>query len=106
MSKTLKYTNITEEAYLEASDELEQYGDDFEYEITDKQALEAVSYYVFLDYFSKDSDISGFCSRSNSVKEGIKKFIDDFDLLDTLFEAYEEEVKEYFEEDAYYDRWY
>lgn len=57
-------------------------------------------YLVFEDYFSKNDEISGYVGRTVSVKDGIKNFIKDYDLLDILVECYEDSLKEVFEQEA------
>lgn len=90
MSKKFKYTNINESGYLANSDEYEEYGDEFEYEVDNKRIVEALAYLINCDYFE------------NTIKEErLKTFIEELDLVDVLEECYEEDLKDYFEEDAF-----
>lgn len=103
MSKTFTYTKITEKVYLEGTDEYEEFGEDFEYEVDDEQLLDAVVDLVFDDYFRKTElvDISNY---GYEVRKGIRKFIeDDYDLFEKLVEDYEDRLKDYFEEEAMED---
>lgn len=105
MSKTFTYTKITGRTYCGYSDEYEYDGVEFDYEVDKDQLLDEVVNLVFDDYFSKNEDISGFVGRTVSIKEGIRKFIEDYDLLDALVDDYEDWLKEIFEDEAmeYYE---
>ena len=104
MSKTFTYTKIVKECYLENSDEFEYEGIDFDYEIEDSDLIDAVSFLVYQDYFNS-GELSCEVRYVDKVNKGIRQFIEDNDLLEELVERYEDELKEYFEEDAmnYYD---
>lgn len=100
MNKTFTYTKIDKVVYDEERDDYEEYGVEFEYEVDNTQLLDEVVDLVFDDYFSKNDDISGYVGRTVSVKDGIKKFIKDYDLLDKLVDDYEDILKEIFEQEA------
>lgn len=88
MSKTFTYEIITECGYIENSDEYDYWGEEFEYEV-DYQDLEdaIVDIIAQAGYFDGD-------------KKEIKKFLNDFDLYDSLADILEDELHEYFEEEA------
>ena len=87
MSKTFTYERITECGYLSSSDEYEYYGDEFEYEVSGHEISEAIADIIADDYFGGN-------------KKAVRNFISDFDLYDILEEALEEQLKDYFEEEA------
>ena len=96
MSKKFTYTKITEVG--EVCGSLEEYGEEFEYEVSDNQLLEALVDIIWADYFRLvDSDI-------RFLKETIKKFIINEDLFETLVDRNEEYLQDYFEDDAF--EWY
>lgn len=94
MSKKFTYTKITGHYYCQHSDDWEQDGIDFDYEVQDKDLLPEVVKLVFNDYFG---DI-GF--KEGDIKEGLAKMIEEQDLLDQLADNYEDTLKEIFQDDA------
>lgn len=99
MSKTFRYFKKTGEI---RDRDCEWDGDEgywFEYEVEDDELLEAVVDLVYEDYFMK-TELADRCDYAVAVKSGLKKFIEDNDNLDELVEDYEEELKDYFEEEA------
>lgn len=87
--RTFTYTKITGHYYCQYSDEWEEDGVDFDYDVDDDRLMEAVVHILFRDYFS-ETDV-----------EYLKDFILDNDLLDKLVDNYYEEIKEYFREEAF-----
>ena len=94
MSKKFTYTKIT--GVGEVCGSLEEYGEDFEYEVEDYKLLEAVADFVLKDFFYNVE-----CEEEKVLKYSISKFIKDNDLLDNLVDNYEEDLKYYFEDDAF-----
>ena len=92
MSKTFTYTKITEVGEVHGS--LEEYGEEFEYEVDDLELKNVIVDLIWQDSFSKFSEQSG-------IKNAIKNFIDENDLLDTFVDQYEDCLKEYFREEAF-----
>lgn len=87
--KTFKYTKIIDRVYLKGSDEYEEVGADFDYEVNDDKLLGAVvELLIKEDRFSKGEE------------NNLHNFIKEFDLLITLVEQYEEELKDMFEVEA------
>ncbi len=73
-------------------------GENYEYDASRNEILEALADIVFDEYFKGDH-VAGF----GTIQKRLKALIDDYDLLDEMFENYEEEVKDYFEDEAYYE---
>ena len=101
MSKILKYEKGYASAYIEQSDEIEEYAEIVEYEVDDEQLLEALVEAVFEDYFRTNSDIYGYVSRTLSVKKGIRDFINDYGLIDELYDNYEDYIRDYFKGEVF-----
>ena len=100
MSKTLKYTKITSSMYLEGTDEVEEFGEDFEYEVDDKDLIEAFAHIIYDCHFN-GKEMKEYQSFYSQALQGLKSFLEDNDyLLDDLFERYEEEILEYFKDEA------
>lgn len=102
MQKTLIYTRPTEECYLDYSDEYEIYGEEFEYTVYEDDLLRAVVDLVFRDNFT-NTPLYGNADYGFYAREGIKEFIITCGLLEELVDYYDDEFKEYFEDDAMYD---
>lgn len=94
MSKTFKYTKITKIC----GDE--QFGEEFEYEVSEEELLEAVACLVFENYF-KNTELCLRCDYVGDVRKALKRFINDNDNLEDLVEDYEDELKEMFEDEAF-----
>lgn len=88
MSKKFTYEIITECGYIENSDEYDYWGDEFEYEVDYRDVEDAIVDIVASGYFNGD-------------KKEIKEFLDDYDLYDYLAETLEDELHDYFEEEAF-----
>lgn len=92
MSKVFTYSKIIGRVYLEGTDEYEEYDEEFEYEVDDDELLDAVADIVLGVYFN-GCDVA--------IKEGLKAFIEDNGNLAELVEAYEYELKDMFEKEAF-----
>lgn len=101
MSKTFIYTKITNSYYSPYTDSNECDGEDFEYEVSSDKLLKAVSELLFYDYFSDDKGVCASKELTEQVKRKLKDLVDENDLLDGFVETYENELKEYFEEEAF-----
>lgn len=89
MSKIFTYGKIKNQVNLVDSDEFEDYADEFEYEVEDEDLLNAIIELVNSYYFN------------NRIKgKDLKNFLRDLDVLDELFDMFEDELKDYFEERA------
>ena len=86
-------------------DETVEETEEFEYEVDDEELLDAVTDFIYDDYFSK-TNIADNCEYVFAVKKGIKKLINDYDNLDEYVEEYDSELKDYFEAEAkeYYEQ--
>lgn len=98
--KTFTYTNITEEVYIECSDEYEYYGDDFAYDADDDEMIPLVARYLYEDYYADIPNVNFKTMYNNLVK-----MIEDLDLIDKLSDDYYDRLKEDLEDkakDSYY----
>lgn len=108
--KTFTYVATTKTVYLEGTDEYEDFGEEFEYDVSYDDIKEALSELIYADYFSEfeeskfEFNKSLFLSRTTS---GLKRFIEDYCDIDDLIDEYYDGLKDYFERDAldsYYNR--
>lgn len=99
MSKVFTYERTIESGLLEDSDELEEFVEEFEYEVDEENLLDAVIELVYEDYFCK-SKLSNNIEYRSSVKQGLRRFIEYLGNLDDLVEEYESDLKDIFEQEA------
>ena len=64
------------------------WGNEFEYEVDYRDLEDAIVDIIASSYLNGD-------------KKKIKEFLDDFDLYDVLTEVLEDELRDYFEEEAF-----
>lgn len=101
MGKILTYTNITKSCYIESSDELEYFGDDFDYEVSYDKLYNALTEIIYDDYFTQLKKLGASDDVIKSVKSSLRSLVSDLDCTDGVFDNYEDALKEYFEEDAF-----
>lgn len=94
MSKKFRYTKFTGHYFCKYSDEWEEDGVEFDYEVDNDELLPEIVELIFKDYFS-DEDYS-----EKSVKEKIEEIITNSDLVDWFADLYEEELKDIFKKEA------
>lgn len=99
MEKTFNYFKKTGEIFDRDGEWDGDEGYDFEYTVDEEDLLDAVSELLYDDFFTKTTMTDG-SSYFRCVSKGLKKLISDFGLLDMFADAYEEDLKEYFEEEA------
>jgi hypothetical protein len=104
MSKTFTYTKVTGHYYCQYSDDWEQDGVDFTYNVSDEKLLHKIVELIFEDYFGENDFIKQNKSQHKAIKENLKKMVQDNDLINHFVECYEETLKESFEEEAI--EWY
>lgn len=93
-----KYTKIKDQIYLEDTDEIEEYGEEFEYIPSYYDLISAVVDCIFDEYFESGDEKD---EKFEIVqKDFILRLIEDFDLLDEIVEYYEDELKEHFKDEA------
>ena len=92
--KTFTYTKIT------SSHGDEEYGYEFEFEADSDALLDAVVDIVYRAYFSDCLWGVNNYNFKRFISE-LKRFINNTDILDALVEYYEDELKEYFKEEAF-----
>ena len=100
MSKTFTYTKITGRYYLDYTDEWEEDGVDFEYEVDDDELLPEIVDLVFDDYFGDDKVVCDSEERTKDVKKRLKRLIEESDLIDIFADQYEDTLKEIFQDEA------
>lgn len=100
MSKTFRYTKFTKYHYCEFSDEWEEDGVEFDYEVEDKKLLPIIVNLVFEDYFESDAVYCDNKDVVKAIKENLKRFIEESDLIGVLADQYEDNLKEIFQEEA------
>lgn len=88
--KKFTYTKITGHYYCQYSDEWEEDGIEFDYEVEDDRLLDVVVDLLYYEQF-----------EGKVTKEELRNFIEEFDLLDKIADGYESELKEMFEKEAF-----
>lgn len=99
MSKTFRYTKFTGHYYCQYSDEWEEDGVEFDYEVDDDDLLRELVGLTFEEYFDK-KEIRDNKETEKAVKESLKRFIDEHEIIDILADCYEDELKEIFRDEA------
>lgn len=88
--KKFTYTKITGHYYCPYSDEWEEDGIEFNYDVEDDKLLDVVVDLLYYERF-----------EGKVTKEELKDFIEEFDLLDKIADGYEDELKDIFEKEAF-----
>lgn len=99
---TFTYKTNTKVAYLDGSDEYEEYSDEFEYEPDYEDLYDALADIIFCEYFANNRLADRIDYRS-AVTKSILYFILSFedDAFDQLLEQNYDELKDYFQDEAY-----
>ena len=100
MSKIFTYTKFTKHHYCDFSDEWEEDGVEFDYEVENKDLLPIIVDLLFEDYFAKDRIICSTEKKKVAVKEKLKKILDENDLVEVFADQYEDTLKEIFCDNA------
>lgn len=100
MSKKFTYTKFTKYCYCGYSDEWEEDGIEFDYEVEDKDLLPVIVDLLFEDYFGKNELYCNNKEIVKSLKENLTKMIKESDLIETFADQYEDELKEIFKKEA------
>ena len=87
--KTFTYTKITGHYYCQYSDEWEEDGIEFDYEVEEYDLADAIVQLLQEDGYFEDVEI-----------DDLKEFILNFGLVDKLADEYESELKEMFKQEA------
>ena len=102
MSKTFTYSRQCGPSYYSEQTDEEFYDtEDFEYEVDSSSIREALSEIITDDYFSKIPAVKNNKELKSEIEKAVASFIGDNDLEDDLADAYEDELKEHFEEEAF-----
>lgn len=102
MSKTFTYSRqCGPSSYSEYTDEEFYDEEDFEYEVSAEEIRDALTDLIFDDYFAKVPDLKENKDAIAETKKAIRNLIWDNDFEDDLSDAYEDELKDYFQEDAF-----
>lgn len=96
----ITYTKIKEEGYLSYTDEWEMYGDDFDYEPDWEDEVNALANLIYDSYFS-NLQFDG--SQKLKIVNAIEDFVRDSgrETIKELEEAYYDDLKEWFEDEAF-----
>lgn len=101
MGKTFTYTRqCGPSRYSAQTDEEFCDEEDFEFEVSNEDIREALSELIFDNYFCNVPGLKDNKEMVLKIKAGIKSFIWDNDFEDDLSDSYEDELKEYFAEQA------
>lgn len=100
MSKTFNYTKFTKHHYCDFSDEWEEDGVEFDYEVENKDLLPAIVDLLVDDYFMDDNGVMHNEELRKAVKEKLSKLIEENDLVEQLADQYEDTLKEIFQDEA------
>ena len=92
--------NIVGRFYVTNVVEEEEVSDDFEYEVDSIDLRNALSEIIFNEYFKKFKDLNSY---KKLILNAISRFIFDREIEEELIEQYEDELKDYFEEEAMND---
>lgn len=95
----LTYTKITSMGYLDGTDEIDEYGEDFEFEPTDEEVTKALAQIMFNYYFG-DTYNKGTKKR---IIKSLENMLNDvysmgFGELET---TYYDDLHQWFEKDAF-----
>ena len=99
MGKEFTYEKVISVRHDYDLDETVEGTEEFTYEADWKDVHNAIIDIVYGNNFRKM--LATTHSEKNVIKSCIKEFIEDHDLYDILEENLEEELKEYFEEEAF-----
>jgi hypothetical protein len=100
MSKTFTYTKITGHYFCQHSDDWEEDGIDFDYEVKDKDLLSVIVDLMFDAYFSDDKLAMKDKEFEKSLKQKLSTLIEENDMIGMLADNYEDELKEAFYNEA------
>lgn len=100
MSRTFTYNRTTSQYWDYENDEEYSSGEDFDYEVEDEEISEALTEILYQDYFC-DKGVDWGDTLKPLLKRSISELIYYTDILEELADYYEEQLKEYFEYDAF-----
>lgn len=95
MSKTFKYTKFAKYHYCEHSQEWEEDGVEFDYEVEDEKLLPTVIDLLCADYAYKQSE-----EFESILKVTLERMIIEKNMLGLLCDNYETQLKDIFEREA------
>lgn len=102
MGKTFTYSRqCGPSSYSEYTDEEFYDEEEFEYEVSAEDIRDALADLIFDDYFAKVPGLKENKDAVAETKKAIRNLIWDNDFEDDLSDAYEDELKDYFQEDAF-----
>ena len=91
MSKKFTYTKITGHYYCQHSEEWEEDGVEFDYEVPNYELIKEIMPLVMKEYFE----------GQEQVEDMVREFIVSNDLVDFFAERYEDELHEIFQDEAF-----
>ena len=104
MSKTFRYTKqVGRSYYSEQTDEEFCDEEDFEYSVSSDRIQSALADIISSTYFLNNPILKETKEIKNAVIKSVKEFIEDCDLEDALEYYFEDDLRDYFEEEAMED---
>lgn len=105
MSKTFTYTKFTGHYYCQYSDEWEQDGIEFQYEVPTSHLLDALVDILYDQYFGDEELVSKNKEFEKLLREKLKMLIEEQDMIDLLVDGHEDYLYEIFRDEAldYYE---
>ena len=104
MSKKFTYTKTTGHYFCQYSDEWEEDGVEFDYEVEDKDLLPVLADLIYDAYFGDCKSLSLDEDFKDNMKKKLLLLIEENDMISFLAENYEDALKEVFYEQAM--EWY
>ena len=101
MGKVFNYIRTGETYFDAVTDEYVEQGIDFQYEVSWADVKDALVNIIFNRFFRPLPEMMDKKENIKNCKGAIIKFISDTDIEETLVETMEEDLKEYFEPDAF-----
>ena len=100
MPREFTYHETTNIVYNAERDENETFGYDFTHEVNNEEIKSALEDIIYDRYFSKfNTELSA--NFIDKVSSGIRAMLKDCDDIDKIADFFEDELKDYFEEEAH-----
>lgn len=101
MGKVFNYVASGRTFFDSGSDEVVTEGIDFQYEVSWQECREALVNIIFRGYFKDLPMMMDKKEHVKACKKAIEKWISDYGIEEELLDAMEEDLKEYFEDEAF-----
>ena len=100
MGKTFTYSYPTRICYSEQIDEFCEDMDSFDYEVSDEEIRHALAVMMYESEFEKSSILEDKEIKKTIIK-CLENVIDNFDIQDKLEESWKDDLKDFFEKEAF-----